>query len=83
MARRYRLLLATGLCLSLPILPIERYGPGPAFAQETAAAAPAVAAGDDTPAPLAEDELEILVSRIALYPDELVALVSSASLYPL
>lgn len=38
---------------------------------------------DDAPAPLSEDELEILVARIALYPDELVALVTSASLYPL
>ncbi len=32
---------------------------------------------------LSEDELEVLVARIALYPDELVALVTSASLYPL
>jgi hypothetical protein len=41
------------------------------------------AASDDQPALLTEDELEIIVARIALYPDELVALVSSASLYPL
>jgi hypothetical protein len=53
-----------------------------ALAQETAAADPAALA-DDAPAPLSEDELEILVARIALYPDELVALVTSASLYPL
>jgi Trk K+ transport system NAD-binding subunit len=33
-------------------------------------------------AALTEEELEILVARIALYPDELVALVTSASLYP-
>ncbi|MCA1371456.1 DUF3300 domain-containing protein [Bradyrhizobium sp. BRP14] len=33
--------------------------------------------------PLSDDELEVLVARIALYPDELVALVSAASLYPL
>src|SRR5688572_29474026 len=32
---------------------------------------------------LSDDELEVLVARIALYPDELVALVTSASLYPL
>jgi hypothetical protein len=53
-----------------------------AHAQETDFADPA-ALGDDAPAPLNEDELEILVARIALYPDELVALVTSASLYPL
>lgn len=32
---------------------------------------------------LSEDELEILVARIALYPDELVAAISAASLLPL
>ena len=32
---------------------------------------------------LTEEELDILVARIALYPDELVALISAASLYPL
>lgn len=32
---------------------------------------------------LSEDELEMLVARIALYPDELVAAISSASLFPL
>lgn len=32
---------------------------------------------------LSEDQLEVLVARIALYPDELVALISAASLYPL
>ena len=82
MAGRYRLLIATGLCLSLAGIPVERYGSPPALAQDTAAAVPA-AADDDAPAPLTEDELEILVARIALYPDELVALVTSASLYPL
>ncbi|AIM03720.1 DUF3300 domain-containing protein [Sinorhizobium meliloti] len=41
------------------------------------------AASEDQPDLLTEDELEIMVARIALYPDELVALVSSASLYPL
>lgn len=34
------------------------------------------------PEPLSEDELEVLVARIALYADELVALVSAASLFP-
>lgn len=32
---------------------------------------------------LGDDEMQVLVARIALYPDELVALVTSASLYPL
>lgn len=82
MAERYRLLFTTSLCLSLAILPLERSGASPALAQETAVAS-AAATDDDAPAPLTEDELEILVARIALYPDELVALVSSASLYPL
>lgn len=46
---------------------------------DVAAAAPAV----EAPAPLSDDELEVLVARIALYPDELVAVISEASLYPL
>lgn len=82
MMRRYRMLNVTGLCLLLAGLPLERHGAPPAMAQETAAATPA-ATDDEAPAPLSEDELEILVARIALYPDELVALVTSASLYPL
>ncbi|HEV7323276.1 MAG TPA: DUF3300 domain-containing protein [Ensifer sp.] len=45
--------------------------------------ATAEAPADEAPQPLSEDELEVLVARIALYPDELVALVTSASLYPL
>lgn len=58
---------------------------GQAWAQQqtTAAASSADQADDDQPDLLTEDELEVLVARIALYPDELVALVSSASLYPL
>jgi hypothetical protein len=51
-------------------------------AAETAGDAQDVAAAD-APEPLTEEELEILVARIALYPDELVALISAASLYPL
>jgi uncharacterized membrane protein YgcG len=37
---------------------------------------------NDDDGPLTEDELEVLVAPIALYPDELVALVIAASLYP-
>ena len=40
-------------------------------------------AAEDAGTPLTEDELEVVVARIALYPDELVALVVAASLYPL
>lgn len=57
---------------------------GPVQAQQQAS--PAAASGgqtDETPDLLTEDELEVLVARIALYPDELVALISSASLFPL
>jgi hypothetical protein len=47
------------------------------------AAAPAPAATAAATDLLSEDELEILVARIALYPDELVAAISAASLFPL
>ncbi|MCS4245515.1 hypothetical protein M2418_005063 [Rhizobium sp. BIGb0125] len=73
-------LLATSLCLPITGLPSTPYAIPTAAAQETAAADPAA---EEAPAPLSEDELEILVARIALYPDELVALVTSASQYPL
>ncbi|SOC36277.1 uncharacterized protein DUF3300 [Rhizobium subbaraonis] len=57
----------------------------PLSAQTQTAATPATQdqAQEQEPDLLTEDELEVLVARIALYPDELVALVSSASLYPL
>ncbi|MBY2924117.1 DUF3300 domain-containing protein [Rhizobium leguminosarum] len=82
MARPHALLIATGLFLPFAGLPFSPHPMPIAAAQEPAASSP-VAAEDDAPAPLSEDELEILVARIALYPDELVALVTSASLYPL
>lgn len=53
-----------------------------AVAQDQAAATDSAAA-TQAPEPLDEDELEILVARIALYPDELVAVISEAALYPL
>jgi hypothetical protein len=53
-----------------------------AIAQDQAAATASPAA-TQAPEPLDEDELEVLVARIALYPDELVAVISEASLYPL
>ncbi|API51361.1 hypothetical protein BMW22_06720 [Rhizobium leguminosarum] len=82
MARPHALLLATGLFLPFAEFPFSPHPMPIAAAQEPTASSP-VAAEDDAPAPLSEDELEILVARIALYPDELVALVTSASLYPL
>ena len=44
---------------------------------------PAAATAEQLPEPLNDDELEVLVARIALYPDELIAVISEASLYPL
>lgn len=58
--------------------------PFPAFAQDQVAATEADNPDAVTsPAPLSDDELEVLVARIALYPDELVALISGAALFPL
>ncbi|WP_051440697.1 DUF3300 domain-containing protein [Ensifer aridi] len=65
---------------------LASYPPAPfvvtAAAQEQAVVREADAAEMQSQ-PLTEEELEVLVARIALYPDELVALVTSASLYPL
>jgi Protein of unknown function (DUF3300) len=57
-------------------------GQVPSFAQDQATADQASVTQDDA-APLSEEEMEILVARIALYPDELVALICGASLFPL
>ncbi len=65
----------------------------PTFSVRAQAPAPASVPAP-TPAPatveqaaaatiLSDDELEVLVARIALYPDELVAAISAASLFPL
>ncbi|TCS03480.1 MULTISPECIES: DUF3300 domain-containing protein [unclassified Rhizobium] len=62
-----------------PALPVraQTQPPVPAAAPaQTSAEQPAAAL-------LSDDELEVLVARIALYPDELVAAISSASLFPL
>ncbi|QRM54419.1 DUF3300 domain-containing protein [Sinorhizobium sp. BG8] len=81
MSRTNGFRLATALWL---ILALSGSLYSTATAQEqTAAAATTQATDDEAPDPLSEDELEVLVARIALYPDELVALVTSASLYPL
>ncbi|THK34263.1 DUF3300 domain-containing protein, partial [Ensifer sp. MPMI2T] len=73
--RIFVLARATAIALTL-LVPC-----GVALAQQTAAAPAAPA--ETAPEPLTDDELEVLVARIALYPDELVALISAASLYPL
>ncbi|MEW9808505.1 DUF3300 domain-containing protein [Mesorhizobium marinum] len=66
--------LATGTALSASSVLAQ---------EQQVAAADAAADEESSPAPLSDDEMEILVARIALYPDELIALISGASLYPL
>lgn len=75
--KRVSILLATAAFLSLSV--------GGVSAQQPTAA-PDISAADlpiTSKAVLNDDEMQILVARIALYPDELVALITSASLYPL
>ncbi|MCP4381197.1 MAG: DUF3300 domain-containing protein [Hyphomicrobiales bacterium] len=67
-------LCACALLLAMPASVLAQ-------SEEEAVAADEVAV--DAGAPLTEEELEVVVARIALYPDELVALVIAASLYPL
>lgn len=64
--------------VSLPVSASLLFFPMIAVAQDNKATE-----NDQADAPLDEDELAVLVARIALYPDDLVALISSASLYPL
>ena len=74
------------LLSGLSVLAIIALHPAiPAYAQAAKpAAAPAQTATAEAPAALlTDDQLEVLVARIALYPDELVAAISSASLFPL
>ena len=66
---------------SLPVLAQDQKAPASASATSTSTAPPAPET--QAPEPLSDDELEVLVARIALYPDELVAVISEASLYPL
>ena len=84
MPRIHELRLATGLAFLLALTGFS-LAPDLLTVAHAQATAPADTSGatDDAPAPLTDDELEVLVARIALYPDELVALVTSASLYPL
>ena len=79
-----RSLATAALFLSVAAVPVFTI---PARAQDAAQTASADAsnadADADTPDLLTEDELEVLVARIALYPDDLVAVVTSASIFPL
>lgn len=73
-------LSALALIALQPALPARAQVQAPA----PAAAAPAQASAEQPAAALlSDDELEVLVARIALYPDELVAAISAASLFPL
>jgi hypothetical protein len=79
--------LLTSFALLFVLCGVAQAQSDSAAAQETASAeaqaAPSSGTDPAAPAPLTEDELEILVARIALYPDELIAAISAASLYPL
>lgn len=76
-----RSLATVAIFLTVATVPVFTF---PAKAQDTAQTAAAATDTDaDAPALLTEDELEVLVARIALYPDELVAVVTSASIFPL
>lgn len=81
-SRQFRSGLAVGMLLT-GAASLGWVGPVSAQTQAAATSATQDQAQGQEPDLLTEEELEILVARIALYPDELVALVSSASLYPL
>jgi len=76
---------AAALCAVLAMVSLFTPWPGKgglAIAQTQEAAASATEQAT-APEPLSEEEMEVLVARIALYPDELVAAIVAASLYPL
>lgn len=78
----FRLATFLALILTVPDFGLAQSATGVARAQDTQTADPP-GVGIGTAEPLTDDELEVLVARIALYPDDLVAVVTSASLYPL
>ncbi|SEH83471.1 Protein of unknown function [Rhizobium tibeticum] len=77
------------LLAGLSALAVISMHPGLAAYSQTATPTPKPASSESTEPTepetdlLSEDELEVLVARIALYPDELVAAISAASLFPL
>ena len=76
---RWKLLISVAAAAS--ILAAE----GRVFAQQAAVpeARPTASSEQDTSNLLDDEQMQVLVARIALYPDELVALITSASLFPL
>ena len=74
---RKSLLRATAVLVGLSLLVLAAPSPTPSYAQEQTSSA------GTAHEPLSEQEMEVLVARIALYPDELVAAIAAASLYPL
>ncbi|CDM60938.1 DUF3300 domain-containing protein [Rhizobium favelukesii] len=80
MRRSFRLLVglsALAIISIRPDMPVHAQVPTPTA--KPSAEEPAETEGDL----LDEEELEVLVARIALYPDDLVAAISAASLFPL
>jgi len=86
MSRVLRIPLVCSLFSALAVAGVANFST-PSLAQTQSSTEMTAAANPATesvaPEPLSEEEMEILVARIALYPDELVALISAASLYPL
>jgi len=79
--KTFTLAAMAGLSAVLMVLVLGSGGAGQAFAQTQDSAATATEQAT-APEPLTEEEMEVLVARIALYPDELVAAIVAASLYP-
>jgi len=75
-----KLISASAMLMILHGAALAQSDSAPPAEPQTASASDAAS---DQPASLSEDELEILVARIALYPDELIAVITAASLYPL
>jgi hypothetical protein len=79
MSRNIRRVAVAALA-AMALFAIDTDRPRLAFAQDQQTVA---TADEQAPTPLTEDEFEVLVARIALYPDELVAVISASALYPL
>lgn len=80
----HRFLLASSFLAFAALIANDAQAQAATAATASEAPGPGAAAdGAEVPDALTDEELEVLVARIALYPDELVALVSAASLYPL
>ncbi|MGK6316461.1 DUF3300 domain-containing protein [Neorhizobium sp. DT-125] len=71
--------MALALSLAATAFPVSL----PEAKAQNASESQSGADGQTAPDLLTEEELEVLVARIALYPDELVAVITSASIFPL